>query len=175
MFIMQTKAQKKSLIKDWSEKIKTAKAVVFSNFKGFPVKEMMAIRKELRNEGVEMKVLKKTLMTLALKDAGLEIDAKKMEGQISIAVSQNDEIAAAKIVFKAAKANENLKIVGGLLGQKEMTAQEVNALATLPSKEQLLAKLVGSINAPISGFVNVLAGNLRGLVQTLRAIGESKN
>ena len=172
---MQTKLQKKSLIKDWSGKIKTAKAVVFSNFKGFPVKEMMALRKELRNAGVEMKVLKKTLMTIALKDAGLDVDARKMEGQISLAVSQEDEIAAAKIVFQAAKKNENLKIVGGLLGQKEMTAQEVNALATLPSKEQLLAKLVGSLNAPVSGFVNVLAGNLRGLVQALKAIGENKS
>ena len=113
-------------------------------------------------------------MTLALKDAGLEVDAKKMEGQISIAVSQADEIAAAKIVFQAAKANENLKIVGGLLNQKEMTAKEVDALATLPSKEELLAKLVGSINAPVSGFVNVLAGNLRGLVQALKAIAENK-
>lgn len=172
---MQTKAQKKSLIKDWSEKIKTAKAVVFSNFKGFPVKEMMALRRELQKNGVEMKVLKKTLMAIALKEAGVEVDAKKMEGQISIAVSQTDEIAAAKIVFQAAKANENLKIVGGLLNKKEMTAQEVNALATLPSKEELLAKLVGSLNAPISGFVNVLAGNLRGLVQALKAIGEGKS
>ncbi|MBU2028789.1 50S ribosomal protein L10 [Patescibacteria group bacterium] len=172
---MQTKVQKKSLIKDWSEKIKTAKAVVFSNFKGFPVKEMMALRKELRNAGVEMKVLKKTLMTIALKDAGMNVDARKMEGQISIAVSQADEIAAAKIVFQAAKKNENLKIVGGLLNKKEMTVPEVNALATLPSKEELLAKLVGSINTPVSGFVNVLAGNLRGLVQALRAISESKN
>lgn len=171
---MQTKAQKKSLIKDWSGKIKTAKAVVFSNFKGFPVKEMMALRKELRTAGVEMKVLKKTLMTIALKDAGLKVDAKKMEGQISIAVSQSDEIAAAKIIFQAAKTNENLKIVSGILNQKEMTVQEVNALATLPSKEELLAKLVGSINAPVSGLVNILAGNLRGLVQTLRAISESK-
>lgn len=172
---MQTKVQKKSLIKDWSEKIKTAKAVVFSNFKGFPVKEMMALRKELRNAGVEMKVLKKTLMTIALKDAGMNVDARKMEGQISIAVSQADEIAAAKIVFQAAKKNENLKIVGGLLNKKEMTVPEVNALATLPSKEELLAKLVGSINTPVSGFVNVLAGNLRGLVQALRAVSESKN
>lgn len=163
------------MIKDWSEKIKTAKAVVFSNFKGFPVKEMMALRKELRNAGVEMKVLKKTLMTIALKDAGMNVDARKMEGQISIAVSQADEIAAAKIVFQAAKKNENLKIVGGLLNKKEMTVPEVNALATLPSKEELLAKLVGSINTPVSGFVNVLAGNLRGLVQALRAVSESKN
>jgi large subunit ribosomal protein L10 len=172
---MQTKSQKKSLIKDWSEKIKTAKAVVFSNFKGFPVKEMTALRRELRKAGVEMKVLKKTLLAIALKEAGVEIDAKKMEGQISLAVSQTDEIAAAKIVFRAAKTNENLKIVGGLLGQKEMSAEEVNALAIIPSKEELLAKLVGSLKAPIAGFVNVLTGNLRGLVQALRAISESKN
>ncbi|PIP26132.1 MAG: 50S ribosomal protein L10 [Candidatus Moranbacteria bacterium CG_4_9_14_3_um_filter_40_7] len=172
---MQTKLQKKSLIKDWSEKIKTAKAVVFADFKGFPVKEMMALRKELRKAGVEMKVLKKTLMRLALKEAGVEMDVRKMEGQISLAVSPKDEIAAAKIIFQAAKANENLKITGGLLGRKEMSVPEINAMAILPSKEELLAKLTGSLNAPLSGLVNVLAGNLRGLVQTLRAIGEGKN
>ena len=72
-------------------------------------------------------------------------------------------------------APENLKIVGGILGTKELTAEEVQALAKLPSKEELLAKLVGTLNAPVSGFVNVLAGNLRGLVNVLKAVADSKN
>jgi large subunit ribosomal protein L10 len=73
-----------------------------------------------------------------------------------------------------AKVNENLKIVGGLLGKSILSKEEVVALSKLPSKEELLAKLVGTLNAPVSGFVNVLAGNLRGLVQVLKAVGESK-
>jgi large subunit ribosomal protein L10 len=70
--------------------------------------------------------------------------------------------------------NENLKIVGGILGTKELSTAEVNALAKLPSKEELLSKLVGTLNAPVSGFVNVLAGNMRGFVTALQAIADKK-
>lgn len=171
---MQTKDQKKNIVKDLSEKIKTSKAVVFSDFKGLKVKDMTELRKELQKEGTDMKVIKKTLIDLALKDAGIEMDTKKFEGQIAVAVSEKDEVSAAKIIAKFAKANENIKIVGGILGVKELAKEEVVALSKLPSKEELLAKLVGTLNAPVSGFVNVLAGNLRGLVQVLRAVGESK-
>jgi len=172
---MQTKQQKEEVVKDLAKKIKDSKAVVFSDYKGLEVKDMTALRRELKASGVELKVLKKTLIKLALKDAGIEVDVKKLEGQIAVAVSAGDEVAAAKIIAKTAKANENLKIVGGILGVKEMSAEEVNALAKLPSKEELLAKLVGTLNAPVSGFVNVLAGNLRGLVQVLKAVSEVKN
>lgn len=168
----QTKQQKAELIKELAEKLKVSKAVVFSDYKGLEVKDMTVLRKELRTAGVELKVLKKTLINIALKDAGIEMDAKKLEGQIAIAVSSGDEVAAAKIIAKMAKVNENLKIVGGILGTNELSADEVKALAKLPSKEELLAKLVGTLNAPVSGFVNVLAGNLRGLVNVLKAVAE---
>ena len=113
-------------------------------------------------------------MNLALKEAGLEIDMQKLEGQISMAISSQDEVAAAKIIAKVAKINENIKMVGGILGTKELSAEEVKALALIPSKQELLAKLVGTLNAPVSGFVNVLAGNLRGLVTVLGAIAKAK-
>jgi large subunit ribosomal protein L10 len=170
----QTKEQKKVIVADLAEKLKKSKAVVFSDYKGLVVKDMMALRGELRKEGIDFQVAKKTLITLALKDAGIEVNAKKFEGQIVMAISDKDEVAAAKIIAKTAKANENLKIVGGILGTQELTAAEVNALSKIPSKEELLSKLVGSLNAPVSGFVNVLAGNIRGLVNVLDAIGKAK-
>jgi large subunit ribosomal protein L10 len=135
---------------------------------------MMALRRELKKEGVDLKVTKKTLIKMALKDAGFEIDARKFEGQLAIAISSQDEVVAAKIIAKTAKANENIKIVGGILGTKELTEEETKALALIPSKQELLAKLVGTLNAPVSGFVNVLAGNLRGLVNVLKAVADSK-
>lgn len=171
---MQTKNQKKEIVEDLVSKFKNSKAVVFSDFKGLTVKDMTNLRKELREEEISFKVVKKTLIDLALKDAGLEASVKSLEGQIALAVSEKDEVLAAKIIAKAAKANENLKIVGGFLGEKSISQEEVMALSKLPSKEELLAKFVGSINAPVSGFVNVLAGNLRGLVNVLKAIGEAK-
>lgn len=171
---MQTKAQKKEIVKKLGESFKASKSIVFSDFKGLTVKEMTDLRKELRANETSFRVVKKTLIALALKDAGLEADIKGLEGQIALAVSENDEVVAAKIIAKAAKANENLKIVGGFLGDKNITSEEVSALAKLPSKEELLAKFVGSINAPVSGFVNVLAGNLRGLVNVLKAVADAK-
>ncbi len=171
---MQTKAQKIELVKNLAEKLKNSKAVVFSDFKGLTVKNMTELRSELSQKGVDMKVIKKTLLTIALKDAGVELDATKFEGQIAVAVAREDEVEAAKIIAKMARLNENLKIVGGLLGKKILSKEEVVALSKLPSKEEMLGRLVGTLNAPISGFVNVLAGNLRGLVQVLKAVGESK-
>lgn len=171
---MQTKEQKEIIIKELTEKLKNSKAVVFSDYKGLNVKDMTILRRDLREAGVDLQVLKKTLMNVALKNAGIEMDAKKLEGQVAIAVSSQDEVAAAKIIAKLAKVNENLKIVGGILGTKELSTAEVNALAKLPSKEELLSKLVGTLNAPVSGFVNVLAGNIRGLVTALQAISEKK-
>lgn len=171
---MQTRQQKEELVKSLAQKLKDSKAVVFSDFKGLAVKDMTVLRNELREKGIDFKVLKKTLISIALKDAGIEMDLKKMEGQIAIAVSQGDEVEAAKIIAKMAKVNENLKIAGGILGKKILGAEEVMALSKLPSKDELLAKLVGTLNAPVSGFVNVLAGNIRGLVQVLKAVSEVK-
>jgi len=169
---MQTREQKKDIVKNLVEKLKTSKAVVFSDFKGLSVKDMTTLRRELRKEGTQFDVLKKTLINIALKEAGIDLDIKKMEGQIAVAISSQDEVTAAKLIAKTAKATENLKMVSGILGDKVLTAEEVNALAKLPSKEELLAKLVGTLNAPISGLANVLAGNLRGLVTVLKAISE---
>ena len=171
---MQTRDQKKEIVKNLAKEIKESKAVVFSDFRGLSVKDMTTLRKELRGQGVDLKVAKKTLITLALKDAGIDTDTKNMEGQIALAISREDEVVAAKIIAKMAKANENLKIVSGLLGKGVLSKEEVIALSKLPSKDELLAKLVGTLNAPVSGFVNVLAGNLRGLVNVLKAIGDSK-
>ena len=83
-------------------------------------------------------------------------------------------MAPAKILEQFSKTNGAVKIIGGVIERKFITAAEVIALAKLPSKQELLAKLVGTINAPISGFVNVLAGNLRGFVQVLNAIKDQK-
>lgn len=171
---MQTKAQKKELVKDLAQKIKESKSVVFADFKGVKVKDLTELKKELRKEGISFKVLKKTLINIALKEAGVEASTKEMEGQVAISTSPKDEVAPAKIISKFSKANENIKILGGVLESKSMTIEEVKSLAMLPSKEELLGKLVGTIQAPISGFANVLAGNIRGLVQVLKGIGESK-
>jgi len=172
---MLTKSQKIELVKKLTEKIKAAKSAIFVDYKGLKVKDSTDLKKSLRKADAEYIVAKKTLIDIALKNAGIEgVDIKSMEGQIALSLSNADEVAGAKIIDGFAKTNENVKMLGGVLGTQVMDAAQVKALAKIPSKEELLAKLVGTLNAPVSGFVNVLAGNLRGLVNVLKAVSDKK-
>jgi large subunit ribosomal protein L10 len=173
--IMLTKQQKTELVKNLVEKIKAAKSAVLVDYKGLKVKDSTDLKRSLRTGGVDYMVVRKTLLDIAFKNAGVEgLDVKSLEGQVALSLSNTDEISGAKLIDAFAKKNENVKMIGGVLGKQVMNAAEVKALAKIPSKEELLAKLVGTLNAPVSGFVNVLAGNLRGLVQALNAIKEQK-
>ena len=172
----KTRQQKEQTIKDLTEKIKKAKALVFVNFDGLKVKEVEELRKNCRAENVEYFVAKKTLMKQAFKDAGLaEIDPKGFEKEVATVFGYDDEVAPARIVQNFAKDHEALKAFGGILEGRFVEGQKVTELAKLPSRTELLAKVVGSIKAPVSGFVNVLAGNLRNLVYVLSAIKDSRN
>ncbi|MFZ2226311.1 MAG: 50S ribosomal protein L10 [Candidatus Moraniibacteriota bacterium] len=171
---MQTKQQKEVITKELAEKLKEAKGVVFSDFKGLTMKDLVALRKDLRAENISLKVVKKTLIDIALKNAGMNISVKDMEGQIAIAVSGVDEVAAAKVISNFAKTNKNLKVTGGVLEGALLSADQVLALSKLPSKKELLAKFVGTINAPVTNFVRVLSGNLSGLVRVLQAVADKK-
>lgn len=171
---MLTRSQKEELVKDLTGKIASSKVAIFSDFTGTTVSGMKQLRDELRKKGATYKVTKKKLIDLAFKNAGIEANSLDLEGQIGLAIGQEDEVSAAKILSQFSKKNKNFKILRGVLEKKVISDKEVMALAALPSREELLAKLVGSINAPISGFVNVLAGNLRNFVGVLKAIGDAK-
>ncbi len=173
--MQHTKQQKELLISEVTEKIKDSKALVFANFKGVSVKNITTIRKELRKSGSSWQVMKKTLLNIALKNAGVEVNARELEGQVGVAFS-HDEVVAAKTIADFQKANKDVTITieGGALGSKALSANEVKALAKLPSQDELRAQLVGTLQAPISSFVRVLSGNLSGLVQVLKAIEGKK-
>ncbi len=171
----KTKQQKQEISRDLKERLAKAKSVVFTSFTGLTVKENEALRSELINEQSEYYAAKKTLLARALSEANIEVDTKTLEGQVAITFGYADEIAPAKILSKFIKGSDGrLKFLGGILEGKFLDAANVSALATLPSKEELYAKIVGSINAPVSGFVNVLAGNLRSFVGVLSAIQKTK-
>lgn len=171
---MLTRPQKEELVKKLTEKVKTGKAMVFSDYTGTSVAKMKELRDELRKVGAIYKITKKKLIELAFKDAGITVDVKTMEGQLGVAIGEADEVSAAKVLAIFAKKNSNFKILRGVLEKKEISAAEVMALAKLPSREELLGKFVGTINAPVSGFVNVLAGNIRGLMTVLKGIADGK-
>ncbi|MBU4299562.1 50S ribosomal protein L10 [Patescibacteria group bacterium] len=162
-----TKEQKQKILEDLKEKLDKQKAMIFADFTGLKVKDFSNLRKKLKKEGSELKVAKKTLFGLAFKNAGFEIPLKKMKGEIAAVFGYGDELAAAKTVYQFTETNKNLKILGGIFEQKFIAAEKLIELAKLPTKKELLARLVWSISAPISNFVYVLQGNIKGLITVL--------
>ena len=167
---MLTKKQKAQIIDNLADKIKRQQALVFTDITGVNVGEIQSLRRKLRAGGIDYKVAKKTLISLALKKAKQDADISQVVGSLGLAFSYADPISPAKIIFEFAKNHKNLKVLGGIMENRFLAFEEVETLAKIPSKEELLAKLVYSIKGPISGFVNVLAGNLRNLIGVLSAI-----
>lgn len=172
---MQTKQQKEELVAQVVTDIKASKALVFADYKGVPVKELTQLRRDLMNAGSRWQVMKKTLLNIALQQSEVEVDGRDLSGQVGVAYS-GDEVSAAKILSDFKKNHKDLpfSIQGGALGTKGLTDVEVTALAKLPSQDELRGQLVGTLQAPISGFVRVLNGNLSGLVRVLKAVSDAK-
>jgi len=162
-----TKVQKQKILDELKEKIAKQKVMIFADFTGLKVKDLSNLRKKIKAADGEIKVAKKTLLGLAVKGAGLEFEAKKIKGEIALVFGYKDEISLTKIIYQFAEANPNLKILGGFLENQFRTAEEIITLAQLPTKEELLSGLVRSVSAPISNFINVLQGNIKGLIIVL--------
>ncbi len=170
----KTKLQKEITLNDLSDRIARAKAMVFANFQGLKVKESEELRAICRGQGIGYMVSKKTLVTKALKAKGYDIDATTFQGGVSVLFGDADEVVPAQTIANFAKTHEAVKLFGGVLEGAFIDAAKVSQLAKLPTKQQLLGQLVGTLQAPVSGLVNVLAGNLRGLVTALSAIKDNK-
>ncbi len=169
-----TRQKKEELLKELVDKFKEAQSVVFAQNKGLTVNEVQELRSNLREKKAEMKIAKKTLIKIAAKEAGYkdEIPAEYMEGSVGAVFSYDDIVAGAKEVYDYAKKHEALALLGGLLEGRVMTLDEANTLATIPSKEELLAKLVYILKSPISGFHGALNNTLGGFVRALDAIAK---
>jgi len=170
----KTKQQKEQTVNDLVSRIKDAKSVVFANFQGLKVSESEELRGQCREQNIGYLATKKTLIKKALAEVGLDVDTKVFEGGVAAIFGAEDDVAPAQLVDKFAKTHKIVTLYGGVLEGKFIDSIKVGELAKLPSKQQLLGQLVGTINAPVSGFVNVLAGNLRGLVGVLNNIKEAK-
>jgi len=166
--------QKREVINDISTKMKEAKAMVFADYRGLTVEQDTELRSALRKAGVQYRVVKNTLTRFAAKENGLDDLSEYLNGPTSMAYSDTDPVAPAKILNEYAKKFDKLEIKVGVLEGKIIDINGVKALAELPPREVLIAKVLGGFNAPISGFVNVLNANIRGLVVALNAIAEQK-
>lgn len=165
----KTRQQKEADLAELTQKLKEAKSVVMSEYRGTTVKDIDTFRNALRKENVFAKVYKVSLVEKALAANGIEakLDYKT---PVILAISPDDEVASARIVKTVGKEVKTIGILSGVVDGALMSKAQITALAELPSKQEMRGMLVRTINAPVSGFVNVLAGNVRGLLNVLNAI-----
>lgn len=170
----KTLQQKKVVVQGLSEKIKVSKAMVFADYRGLTVEQDTELRTALRKAGVDYKVVKNTLTRFAMKENGIEGIDSYLNGPTAMAIHETDPVAPAKVLSEYAKKFDKLELKVGVVEGKVIDIDGIKALAELPSREVLIARVLGGFNAPISGFVNVLNANLTGLVVALNAIAEQK-
>lgn len=161
-------------LKDLTEKFKSMKGMIMTEYHGLSVSQISELRNSLRKSGCEYLVVKNTLSKIALKEIGMEAANEYFEGPTAIVVESDDPVSPAKVVSEFAKKCDKLVIKAGILDGKVIAEKEIKALASLPTKEVLIGKMLGSMNAPISGFVNVLNGTIRSFVCVLNAIKEKQ-
>ena len=148
--------EKKQIVSSIAEQFKTAVSGVFVDYCGLTVEEDTQLRNKLREAGVEYKVIKNTLTRFAAKEVGFDELDPILNGPTSLALSMTDEVAPAKVIAEFAKTHEQLEIKAGFLDGKVLALDEVKQLAATPNRETLLAKLLGSLNAPISNLARTL-------------------
>lgn len=170
---MPTK-QKVATVERLSQQMKEAKAIVFTDYRGLSVTQIQSLRQELGKHEATFTVTKNTLMNLAAQKADRPVDNEVLSGPTATLFAFGDEVAPIKALVDFAKEQELPTIKSGFLGSTVLSQAQINNLAALPSRDQLIAQTVGTIAAPLSGLVNVLAGNQRGLVYALAAIRDQK-
>lgn len=147
---------KQPIVAEISENIKDAKAVVLATYSGITVEQDTALRKEMREAGVVYKVYKNTMMNFAFKDTPCEELCKHLEGPNAVAISKTDATAPARILCKFAKDAPKLEVKGGIVEGLSYDAAGIMEIAKIPSREELLSKLLGSIQSPIANFARVM-------------------
>lgn len=170
-----TKDKKSQVISDITSLLESSKLTVVATYQGTPVKAMQTLRKQAKENATLVRVFKNRLVMKAMNNSELTKNTATdaLKGMLLYAFNTEDEVAPAKALADFAKTQPSIKFVGAITADGTfISAEDVSALASLPSKEQLRGVLVGTIAAPLSGFVNVLSGNLRGVLNVLNARAE---
>lgn len=173
----KTRQQKEESVTKLVDKVSKAKSLVFSDYKGLKMSQLVELRKNLRDQAAEFNITKNSLLKLALKQTNsplLTHHSSLFEGPVATLFSFGDEIAGIKILVKALKDAQIGKVKGGFLDGEALSEQEILKLSTLPTKDELRAKVVGALGSPLYGIVGVLQANLRNLVYALEQIRKQK-
>ena len=163
-----TKDQNTAQVKELTTKLKDAQSVMFGHFTGLNVGDVSELRNELRANGAEMKVMKKTLIKLAFKEVGLpDIEPKEIDGAIACIMSFEDPLSGAQTAFKFSKDHDKVTLVGGVYDGKLLTAEQSMELAKMPGRQQLLGMFVGILNSPLVSFASMCTSPLGGFARAL--------
>lgn len=166
--------KKEQVVAELHDKLKRASATILTDFKGMSVAEIDQLRDALAAEKIDYQVVKNTLLRLASQDTDAAVLMPLLKNTNAVAIGYLDPSVPAKVLKKFNKSNEKLKIKGGALGARLLDFNQVSALAELPSREELLAKLLGTLNAVPTSLVTVLSGVPRAFVSVLAAIKDKK-
>ncbi len=167
-----TRDKKNELVAEMSELLSAAKTTVFAKYEGLSVADIQTLRAAAREVGVTIKVVKNRLVRVTLEniDTYKSADLSNLNGQLLYAISSDDEVAPAKVLDTFAKTNPALQIMGGFSGEGlTMAADEVKALASLPSKAQLIGEVIAQLLSPVHDVTNALSGNLHALLDGVSA------
>ena len=171
-----SKEQKQEVVSEISDLLSSSKLTVVANYKGLTVKQMQELRRSAKDTNTVVKVVKNRLVkqSLGQVDTLKGVDTSALTEQLLYAFNNDDEVAPAQSLNTFAKKNPNLEFVGAITTDGSFIgADDVKALASLPSKDQLRGQLVGIIAAPLTGFVRVLQGGQRGVIYALKARAET--
>lgn len=171
---MSTKAFKSQKIDAMKEKFEKAQVAVVTEYKGYSVDEITTLRRNLQKEGGDYMVTKNTLAKIAAKGTAYEAISDLCKGPIAIAFGFEDQVSPAKVVSKFIKDSKKGEILGAVLEGSMLSADEAKALANLPSKEELYAKMLGSINSPASGIVGSVNAVMASLTRAIAAVRDQK-
>jgi large subunit ribosomal protein L10 len=167
-------SEKKEIVERLSTELASAEITILFDYKGLDVLKMTELRAKLRDAGVQIEVVKNTLLTRAAEGSDSALMQDLYKGPNAIVISADDPVAPAKILVDFAKDNEKLEIKAGTLAGKLLSVEEIAQLAKMPSKQELLTKLVCTLNAVPTSFVTVISGVPRAFVNVLSAIKDQK-
>lgn len=166
-----TRPQKEKIVKETADMLRGKHMVIFADFRGMGVMQSQAFRRRVKGMGGSFKVVKKTLARAALRKAGLPHDAlTNYKDTLALSTHDTEDSALAKLFAQSAKEFPTLKMAGGIFGGKSILREELLELAKLPSKDELRAKLLGTLLAPISAFARVLAGSIQGFTTIINKL-----
>ena len=171
---MATKEFKNEKIEHYKKQFENAKVAVVADYRGLSVEEITELRRSLQAAQSDLTVTKNTLCKVASKGTNFEAISELMTGPTAIAFGFGDEVASAKVLAKFIKENKKGEILGAVLENKVLTADEAKKLASMPGKEELYAKMLGSINSPASGLVYSVNGVMSALVRAIDAVAKQK-